>query len=110
LTLGASALVGAGGTVALAAGPVPVAIAGAVAVGLAAGIPFAASFTGAAALFSGAPATAVGFVNGAGALTVLVVTPLVGVALAHDLGVEAFIAVAALWAASAAAVPRAFRG
>lgn len=93
---------------ALATGSVPIAIAGAVIVGLAAGIPFAASFTGAAALFSGSPATAVGFVNATGALTVLVVTPLVGVALARDLGVEAFVIVAVLWAASVAAVPRAF--
>lgn len=108
LAIGASAVVGAGGTVALAAGPVPVAIAGAVAVGLAAGIPFAASFTSAAALFSGSPATAVGFVNGTAALTILVVTPIIGVALARDLGAEAFVVLALLWAASIAAVPRAF--
>lgn len=95
---------------ALAAGPVPVAIAGAVAVGLAGGIPFAASFTSAATLFIGSPATAVGFVNGIGALTILVVTPIVGVALARDFGVEAFVVLAALWAASIAAVPRAFAG
>ena len=107
-TIGASAVAGAGGTLALAAGHAPVAIAGAAAVGLAAGIPFAAAFTSAAALFSGSPATAVGFVNAMGALTILVLTPLVGVALARGFGTEAFVVLAVLWAASVAAVPRAF--
>lgn len=108
VAVAASALLGAAGAVALAAGPFALAIAGAGAVGVAAGIPFAAAFTRAAAIFPGSPATAVGFVNGTGALTILLVTPLVGVALARDFGEEAFVVLAVLWAASVAAVPRAF--
>lgn len=94
-------LVGAVGTVTLTAGSAWLAVAGALAVGLAAGIAFAPAFGGAARLYPGAPATAVGLVNGAGALTILVGTALVGVAFAADLGAEAFLGLAVLWAASA---------
>lgn len=96
-----AALVGATGTVALVAGSVPLAVAGACLVGLAAGIPFAPTFTGAARLYPEGPATAIGFVNGAGALTVLVGTALVGLAFSAGAEVWAFAALAALWAASA---------
>lgn len=104
----ASALVGAAGTIAVAVGSLPVAIAGAAAIGLAAGIPFAAAFTGAAVAIPGSPAAAVGFVNGAGALTILVVTPIVGAALDREAGPAAFIALAVVWAASAGVVPTVF--
>lgn len=103
----ASALVGAGGTIAVAVGSLPVAIGGAAAIGLAAGIPFATAFTGAAAAVPGSPAAAVGFVNAAGALTILVVTPAVGAALDRDAGTAAFVTLAVVWAASAAVVPKA---
>ena len=99
----AAALVGAVGSVALASGSRALAVFGAVLVGLCAGISFAPAFTGAALLHPGGPATAIGFVNAAGALTILVGTALVGVAFAADLGAWAFVAVAALWAASAGA-------
>jgi MFS family permease len=99
----AAALAGAAGTVALAAHSVPVAAAGACVVGLAAGISFAYAFTGAARLVPNAPATAIGLVNSAGALTVVVGSALVGVAFAAGAGAWAFGAMAALWAASALA-------
>jgi hypothetical protein len=50
----------------------------------------------------------VGFVNSAGALTILVVTPIVGAALDRDAGTAVFVVLAALWAATAAVVPKAF--
>lgn len=102
----ASALAGAGGTIAVAVGSLPVAIGGAAAIGLAAGIPFATAFTGAAAAVPGSPAAAVGFVNAASALTILVVTPAVGAALDRDAGTAAFVTLAVVWAASAAVVPK----
>jgi MFS transporter, NNP family, nitrate/nitrite transporter len=104
-----SAAVGCAGTLALASGSPPLALAGACAVGLAAGIPFATSFTGAASLHPASPATAVGLVNATGALTVLVLTPLVGLAFAHEANVAAFVVLAALWALGSLAVPRAVR-
>jgi MFS family permease len=96
-----AALAGAAGTIALAATWVPLAAAGACVVGLAAGIPFAYAFTGAARLVPDAPATAIGLVNAAGALTVVAGTALVGVGFAAGAGAWAFAAMAALWAASA---------
>jgi nitrate/nitrite transporter NarK len=101
-----SAGVGCAGTVALASGSTPLALAGACAVGLAAGIPFATAFTGAAGLYRTSPATAVGLVNATGALTVLVLTPLVGLAFSKDLGVAAFVVLAVLWALGSLAQPR----
>jgi NNP family nitrate/nitrite transporter-like MFS transporter len=75
----ASLVAGALGTVALAVSrPVGLAVLGAALIGLAAGIPFAPSFTGAALTRPDAPAAAVGFVNGAAAFVTLVGTPLVG--------------------------------
>ena len=46
-----------------------------------------------------------GLVNAAGALTVLVLAPLVGLAFAHDAGVAAFVVLAVLWALSRLALP-----
>jgi MFS family permease len=104
----ASSLVaGAAGTAALAvAAPLPVAVLGSLLVGLAAGIPFAPAFTGAALARPDAPAAAVGFVNGAASLVVIAGTPLLGLtfSLPGD-GRIGFVAVAVAWAASLLALP-----
>jgi predicted MFS family arabinose efflux permease len=106
----ASLLAFAVGAVALAlARPAAVAVCGAAIVGIAAGIPFAPSFAGAARLRPDAPGAAVGLVNMAAAVTILVGTPLLGLAfsLPGD-GRIGFLAVAALAAATGLAVrPRA---
>jgi NNP family nitrate/nitrite transporter-like MFS transporter len=74
-----SLVAGALGTVALTVSkPIGLAVVGAALIGLAAGIPFAPSFTGAALMRPDAPAAAVGFVNGAAAFVTLVGTPLIG--------------------------------
>jgi hypothetical protein len=101
----ASALLGASGVAALTSGSVALALAGSCVVGLAAGIPFSACFTRAAALHAGSPAAAIGLVNAAGALTVLVGTPLVGAAFARDADTAAFIVMGVLWVASLLALP-----
>lgn len=100
-----AALLGAAGTLALTAGSPALAVVGALVVGLVAGISFAPAFTGAATLHPGSPATAIGFVNGAGALTILVGTALAGLAFAADVGVWSFAVLAVLWAASALVTP-----
>jgi MFS family permease len=67
------------GTVLLAvAMPFALAVLGAAVVGLAAGIPFAPSFSGAARVRPDAPGAAVGLVNMIAAVTILVGTPLLG--------------------------------
>jgi len=58
--------------------PLPLAVAAAALVGLAAGIPFAPAFAGAQRLRPDAPGAAVGFVNMIAAATILVGTPLLG--------------------------------
>jgi MFS transporter, NNP family, nitrate/nitrite transporter len=100
-----AALVGAAGTLALTAGSAGVAVAGALVVGLVAGISFAPAFTGAAALYPRSPATAIGFVNASGAATILAGTALAGLAFAADAGVWSFAVLAVLWAASALVTP-----
>jgi MFS family permease len=103
----ASLAAGAAGTVALTvAKPLALAVLGAILVGLAAGIPFAPAFTGAALTRPDAPASAVGFVNGAASVIVIAGTPLVGLtfSLPGD-GRIGFAVVAALWAASLLALP-----
>jgi MFS family permease len=107
--VGTSLVAGAAGTLLLAAAePLPLALVGAAVVGLAAGIPFAPSFTGAAYARPEAPATSVGFVNSAAALVIVVGTPLLGLgfSLPGD-GRIGFLAVAALWAAALLALPSA---
>jgi MFS family permease len=96
---------GAGVAVLAAARPLPLAVAAAAVAGLAAGIPFASAFAGAARLRPEAPGAAVGLVNMVAAVTILVGTPLVGVtfSLPGD-GRIGFLVVAALWAAAAVAV------
>jgi hypothetical protein len=76
-------------------------------VGFAAGIPFAPSFAGAQRLRPDAPGAAVGTVNMAAAVTILVATPLLGLAfsLPGD-GRIGFVVVAALWGAAALTKPR----
>ncbi|HEY6076290.1 MAG TPA: MFS transporter [Gaiella sp.] len=100
-----AALLGAAGTLALTAGSPALAVVGALVVGLVAGISFAPAFTGAATLYPGSPATAIGFVNGFGALTILAGTALTGLAFAEDVGVWSFGVLGALWAASALVTP-----
>ena len=93
-----SLLAGAAGATLLASGgPLWVAGFGALALGLAAGIPFAVVFDVAQRLRPDAPGAAVALVNGCATLTILVGTPLAG--LAFDLpgdGAAAFGAIAIL--------------
>lgn len=105
----ASLAVGGLGTIVLAlAPPVAVALPACVAIGLAAGLPFAPAFEAAAALRPDAPAAAVGLVNMLANLFVLVVTPIVGACFALANGGRIAVAVVgALWVAAALAVPRA---
>ncbi|MFL5955427.1 MAG: MFS transporter [Gaiellaceae bacterium] len=87
--------------------PLPLAIAAAAVVGIAAGIPFAPAFAGAQRLRPDAPGAAVGFVNMIAAVTILIGTPLVGLtfSLPGD-GRIGFLVVAGLCAATAVTVRR----
>jgi MFS transporter, NNP family, nitrate/nitrite transporter len=109
IAVAGSLAAGAVGTVALAvAQPVPLAILGAALIGLAAGIPFAPSFTGAALTRPDAPATAVGFVNGAAALVTLIGTPLIGLTFsAPGDGRLGFGILAAAWVVALMLLPSA---
>jgi nitrate/nitrite transporter NarK len=82
-------------------------IAAATVLGLAAGVPFARAFTGAAAARPDAPGTAVGFVNAWAALTIVAGTPLVGLtfSLPGDGGIG-FVVLGALAALASLATPR----
>ena len=105
--VGASLALGAAGTLALtAAGPVILAALGAALIGIAAGIPFAPAFLGAAATRPDAPAAAIGYVNGVGNLAAVIGTPLLGIgfALPGD-GRLGFLVVAALWLGALAVLP-----
>lgn len=107
LSVGASLVAGALGTAALVAGtPLWLAAVGGALLGLAAGIPFSPAFTGAALARPDAPAAAVGLVNGAASVVVLVGTPLLGLAfsLPGD-GRLGFAAVTALWLAALGLLP-----
>lgn len=106
---GASLAGGAVGTALLAVSePLPLAALGGVLIGLAAGIPFAPAFTGAALVRPDAPAAAVGMVNGAASLVAIVGTPLLGLAfsLPGD-GRIGFVVVAVLWLVALALLPSA---
>jgi MFS family permease len=85
----------------------PVAVVACAAAGFAAGIPFAPSFAGAQRLRPDAPAAATGAVNMAAAGTILLGTPLLGLAfsLPGD-GRIGFALLAVLWAAAALSRPR----
>jgi MFS family permease len=106
--IAASLVVGGAGAVVLAL-PLPYAllVVAAAVVGLAAGIPFARAFTGAAAARPEAPGAAVGFVNAWAALFIVAGTPLVGLtfSLPGD-GRIGFVALGALSALAAFATPR----
>ena len=102
-----SLVAGALGTVAITVSkPIGLAVVGAALIGLAAGIPFAPSFTGAALMRPDAPAAAVGFVNGAAAFVTLVGTPLIGLtfSLPGD-GRLGFAILAAGWLVALLALP-----
>ena len=88
----------------------PAYVAAATVLGLAAGIPFALAFTGAAAARPAAPGAAVGFVNAWAALTIVVGTPLVGLtfSLPGD-GRIGFVAVGVVAALASLATPRTAR-
>jgi fucose permease len=104
----ASLVVGGAGCVALAL-PLPLAalVTAAAVVGLAAGVPFAMVFTGAALARPDAPGAAVGFVNAWASLAIVVGTPLVGLtfALPGD-GRIGFVVLGALAALASLATPR----
>jgi NNP family nitrate/nitrite transporter-like MFS transporter len=106
-----SLVAGALGTVALAVSkPIGLAVVGAALIGLAAGIPFAPSFTGAALARPDAPGAAVGFVNSAAALVTLVGTPLVGLTFsAPGDGRLGFAVIAVGWLVALALLPSAQR-
>jgi MFS family permease len=103
----ASLVAGAAGTALLAAATsVALAVVGAVLLGLAAGIPFAPAFTGAALVRPDAPAASVGLVNAAASLVAIAGTPLLGLtfSLPGD-GRIGFFAASALWLVSLALLP-----
>jgi MFS family permease len=104
----ASLVVGGASAIVLAL-PLPYAalVAAAAVVGLAAGVPFARAFTGAAAARPDAPGAAVGFVNAWASLVIVAGTPLVGLtfSLPGD-GRIGFVALGALAALAALATPR----
>jgi MFS family permease len=103
-----SIVIGGLGTIALAAPlPFPVLVLASAVVGLAAGMPFAVAFAGAAAARPGAPGAAVGFVNAWAALAILVGTPLVGLTFSlSGKGRLGFLVVGIVWAAAVLAAPR----
>jgi MFS family permease len=87
--------------------PIGVLVACAAVVGLAAGIPFARAFTGAAAARPDAPGAAVGYVNAWASLVIVAGAPLVGLtfSLPGD-GRIGFVALGVLAALAALATPR----
>jgi cyanate permease len=106
--IAASLVLGGAGAVALAT-PLPLAglVAATAVVGLAAGIPFAMAFSGAAAARPTAPGAAVGFVNALASLLIVVGTPLVGLtfSLPGD-GRVGFVVLGCLAALASLATPR----
>jgi MFS family permease len=98
----------AGALLLAAAGPLWVSGLGAAALGLAVGLPFAAIFDATQRARPDAPAAAIALVNGCAVLTILVGTPIAGLAfeLPGD-GAIAFAAISVLVALSLLALPRA---
>lgn len=108
-TLVACLLGGAAGTLLLATAPsIEVAVLGSTLLGFAAGVPFAAAMFGAGRVRPEAPGAAVGLVNTVGNLSVMVGTPLLGLAfsLPGD-GRIGFGAVAVVWLLGLFLLPRA---
>ena len=105
--IGLSLLSGGAATAALAwAGPVPLMVIAGIVVGLSAGFPFAAAFTGAARARPDMPGTSVAYVNALASVVILLGTPLVGLtfSLRGD-GRIGFLIVGALWALTVVALP-----
>jgi MFS family permease len=107
--VGASLIVGALASTALAlAGPLWLSALAALGLGLAAGLPFAAIFDAARRLRPDAPASAAALVNTCAVLTILVGTPLAGLAFTlPGEGAVAFVVLGALFASALASLPRA---
>jgi MFS family permease len=107
LAVGTSLAAGALGTAGLAgSGPVALAAVSAATVGLAAGIPFAPAFAGAARARPETPGAAIGAINMCGSLMILAATPLVGLTFSlPGSGRIGFVAIAVLWAAALFALP-----
>jgi MFS family permease len=104
----ASLVVGGAGAVLLAVPlPIEALFAAAAVVGLAAGVPFAMAFTGAAEARSDAPGAAVGFVNAWASLVIVAGAPLVGLtfSLPGD-GRIGFVTIGILAALASLATPR----
>jgi len=92
-----------------AARPAALVALGAMLIGIAAGIPFAPAFQGAARLRPDAQAAAVGFVNGAASIVILVGTPLVGLAFSlPGHGRTGFVVVGVLWALALFLLPSSY--
>lgn len=88
------------------AGPLALAIVGALLVGTAAGIPFASIFVSAARARPHAPARAIGLVNGSGSLVILAGAPLVGLTISMPgAGRIGFAVIGGLWAAAVFFLP-----
>jgi nitrate/nitrite transporter NarK len=89
-----------------AAGPVPVAIVCVVALGTAAGIPFAPAFAGAARTRPDAPGAAIGMINMCGSVLILVATPLVGLAFSFSgNGRAGFLILSLVWGSALLLLP-----
>jgi hypothetical protein len=79
--------------------PLAIRIFGAAVLGLAAGIPFAAAFSGAQAIRPDGPGAAIGFINSCATFVIALGTPLVGLTFSiAGHGRVGFAAIAALWA------------
>jgi MFS family permease len=104
--LGVSMLLGAAGTLLLLPDiQLAARVAGAALLGLAAGLPFAAAFTGAQVIRSDAPAAAIGFVNSCATSLILVGAPLVGFTFSlPGHGRAGFVAISLAWASAFVAV------
>jgi MFS family permease len=104
--IGVSMVAGAGGTVLLLLDiPLWTRIVGAAVLGLAAGIPFAAAFSGAQVLRRDGPGAAIGFINSCATLLIAAGAPLVGITFSlPGHGRVGFAAIAVVWALSAWAV------
>jgi MFS transporter, NNP family, nitrate/nitrite transporter len=94
----------AGTVLLLVASPYAVAVVGAAIVGLTAGVPFAPAFANAARIRPDAPAAAVGLVNMAAAVTILIGTPLLGLSFSLPGDGRIGFGVAAALCVAAAAV------
>lgn len=107
--VGASLVTGALGSLAVAvASPPALMILGTMLIGIAAGIPFAPVFQGAAGLRPDAQAASIGVVNGAACAVILVGTPLLGLSFSLPGGGRAgFVVVGVLWAVALFVLPSA---